>query len=344
MESTVEATQTGAATAKGPRAGKELIDATRPYAEEDRARSWFHVAETFGVLGASLAGAVLIPATGPMALVKLAAAVVAGLTYVRGFILFHDYAHGAILRNSPVAKGLFHLFACWLMTPPVTWRQTHNYHHAHTAQIVGSHVGSYMVLTTDMYNRATPAQKRMYKLSRHPLTILFGYFTIFVYGFLISSFLRNPKKNWTSLATLVGHVAAIAAILALGSWQALLFGYFIPLFVALAAGAYLFYAQHNFPDMHIEPRETWTYTGAALESSSYFECGPVMAWFTGNIGYHHVHHLNPSIPFYRLPEAMAAIPELQNPHKTSFRPSDVIACFRLKLWDPAAGRMVGYPD
>lgn len=344
MESIENATQTSAATAKGPRAGKELIDATRPYAEEDRARSWFHVAETFGVLGASLAAAALIPLTAATLPLKLLAAVVAGLTYVRGFILFHDFAHGAILRNSAVAKALFHFYGCVMMTPPVAWKQTHNYHHAHTAQIVGSHVGSYMVLTTEMYKRATPSQKRMYKISRHPLTILFGYFTIFVYGFLVSSFARNPKKNWTSFATLIGHAAVVALLAAFTSWQVVLFAYFLPLFVAFASGAYLFYAQHNFPDMHIEPRETWTYTGAALESSSYFECGPVMAWFTGNIGYHHVHHLNPSIPFYRLPEAMAAIPELQNPHRTTFRPSDIADCFRLKLWDPSVGRMVGFPD
>jgi omega-6 fatty acid desaturase (delta-12 desaturase) len=184
----------------------------------------------------------------------------------------------------------------------------------------------------------------MYRLSRHPLTILFGYFTIFVYGFLISSFLRNPKKNWGSLTTLLGHLAAVALIATLGSWSAVLFGYFLPLFVALAAGGYLFYAQHNFPDMHIEPRETWSYTGAALESSSYMEFGPVMAWFTGNIGYHHVHHLNPTIPFYRLPEAMAGIPELRNPHTTHLTPRGIAECFRLKLWDSRAGHMVGYPD
>jgi omega-6 fatty acid desaturase (delta-12 desaturase) len=344
MEIIENATESSDATAKGPRSGKELIDATRPYAEEDRAKSWFHVFETFGVLGASLGIAGALPLTAAMLPLKVLAALVGGLTLVRGFILFHDYMHGAILRNSPVAKALFTFYGCVLMTPPLTWKQTHNYHHAHTAQIVGSHVGSFMVLTTDMYKRATPQQQRMYRISRHPLTILFGYFTIFVYGFLVASFVRNPKKNWSSLTTLLGHVAAVAAIAAFGSWQAVLFGYFLPLFVALASGAYLFYAQHNFPDMHIEPRETWSYTGAALESSSYMELGPVMAWFTGNIGYHHVHHLNPTIPFYRLPEAMAAIPELRNPHKTTVRPRDIAECFRLKLWDPSVGRMVGYPD
>lgn len=86
----------------------------------------------------------------------------------------------------------------------------------------------------------------------------------------------------------------------------------------------------------------WTYYRAALESSSYLKMGRVMSWFLGNIGYHHVHHLNRLIPFYRLPEAMAATPELQHPTVTSLHPRDILACLRLNLWDEDAGRMVSY--
>ena len=123
---------------------------------------------------------------------------------------------------------------------------------------------------------------------------------------------------------------------------AFLFAFALPLMIACTLGAYLFYAQHNFPNMHVQPRESWSYARAALESSSYMEMGPVMRFFTGNIGYHHVHHLNPVIPFYRLPEAMAAIPELQSPGRTSLRPRDIAVCLRLKLWDPETDHMVGY--
>jgi omega-6 fatty acid desaturase (delta-12 desaturase) len=96
--------------------------------------------------------------------------------------------------------------------------------------------------------------------------------------------------------------------------------------------------------MYVQPRESWEYTRAALESSSYMETGPILGWLTGNIGYHHVHHLNPGIPFYRLPEAMKSMPELQTPHKTSLRPADIVRCFRQKLWDPERQEMVGYPE
>ena len=116
------------------------------------------------------------------------------------------------------------------------------------------------------------------------------------------------------------------------------------MWVATMAGAYLFYAQHNFPEGKIASRQDWTFSGAALDSSSYMVMGPLMNWLTANIGFHHVHHLNAAIPFYRLPEAMNAIPELQHPSKTSWGAKDVVECFKLKLWDPEQNKMVGYPE
>jgi omega-6 fatty acid desaturase (delta-12 desaturase) len=121
-------------------------------------------------------------------------------------------------------------------------------------------------------------------------------------------------------------------------------GFLFPLNIAFIAGTYLFYAQHNFEGVKLRGRHEWEFTRAALESSSYMPMGPAMRWFTGNIGYHHVHHLNSRIPFYRLPEAMAAIPELQHPGETRLRPRDVFACLSLKLWDAEAQQMVPFPD
>ncbi|MGF1465512.1 MAG: fatty acid desaturase family protein [Sandaracinaceae bacterium] len=295
--------------------------------------------ETFGVM----AFLVVVIAVTPWWWARLPLAVLQGLVIVRGFILYHDYMHNSLLRRSAIAKWAFRVFGIFVLTPPVVWRQTHNYHHAHTAKVVGSHVGSYLMVTTEMWTKMSPGERRMYKLVRHPLTIVFGYFTIFLYGMCASSFLRNPSKNWDSALAIVVNVGLTVGLWWAFGFELFFFAYFLPLFVATGAGAYLFYAQHNFPEMSVQPRHEWEYTRAALESSSYMEMGPVMRWLTGNIGYHHVHHLNPGIPFYRLPEAMAAIPELQNPHRTSLHPREVMACFRQKLWDPTAQRMVGYP-
>jgi omega-6 fatty acid desaturase (delta-12 desaturase) len=71
---------------------------------------------------------------------------------------------------------------------------------------------------------------------------------------------------------------------------------------------------------------------------------PILRWVTANIGYHHIHHLNARIPFYRLPEAMASIEELQKAKVTTFKFSDIISCLRLKLWDSEANRMISLKE
>lgn len=322
------------------REGKELIDATRPFTKESRARSWYELLVTLAVLSATTA----VAAIAPWWPVRLVAAVVSGLVIVRGFIIYHDYMHGALLRKSPLARAIMYAYGVLVLTPPRVWRETHNYHHAHNAKIVGSHVGSYPVVTVEMWKKLEPGQRVMYRIARHPLTVMLGYGGIFLYGMCASSFLRRPAKNWDSALALVVHFGIFAVVWWAFGFATLFFVFLLPLMVACAMGAYLFYAQHNFEGVHLQPRHEWSYTRAALESSSYMEMGPVMEWFTGNIGYHHVHHLNPTIPFYRLPEAMADIPELQTAKVTSLRPRDVAACFRLKLWDPEAGRMVGYRE
>jgi omega-6 fatty acid desaturase (delta-12 desaturase) len=321
------------------RTDKALIDASRPFAHDDPSRTWMHIAATLAVLTASTAAALALP-WWPA---RLAAAIVSGLTIVRMFIIYHDFMHGAVLRKSWPARAVLYTYAMLAMTPPRVWRETHNYHHAHTAKIIGSHVGSYAMVTPQIWAKMSKRDRLRYKITRHPLTIALGYFTIFMYGMCVSPLLRSPKKNWDSAVSLLVNWTLTGLLIGFFGFDVFFFGYGLPLAIATAVGAYLFYAQHNFPEVHVQPRESWSYTRAALESSSYMKMGPVMSWFTGNIGFHHVHHLNAQIPFYRLPEAMAAIPELQDPPTTTLSPRDVLACFRLKLWDPEQKKMIGYP-
>ncbi len=324
----------------GRRGPKELLAASKAYQDESRVRSWLHVAESFGVFFALLAVTIFAP----WWYARLAAAVVNGLVIVRLFILYHDYMHLAILRNSMVAKALFYALGTYVLTPPSVWRATHNYHHANTAKIVGSHVGSYLMVTTDMWKAMSPSERRMYKFLRHPVNIALAYLTVFGIGMNVSPLLRNPRKHWDASISIVAHVALLATVTYFFGWQMTVFTTIVPFAVAMAAGAYLFYAQHDFPEMNVQNRESWEFTRAALESSSYMKLGPVMNWFTGNIGYHHVHHLNSGIPFYRLPEAMAGIPELQQPlGTTTLSPANILRCFSVKLWDPGTGKTVGYP-
>jgi omega-6 fatty acid desaturase (delta-12 desaturase) len=322
------------------RMGRRLHDATRPFARESVARSWAHVAATFGLILGLLACA----AVAPWWPVRIVASVFGALVMTRGFVLYHDHMHGALLPRSRVARALFRAYAAIALTPPRSWRASHNYHHTHVGRIADSNVGSFPLMTTDMWNAATRRERLAYRITRHPLTILFGYVTIFLVNVTLLPFLRHPRRHWDSVVALAAHGALILAVwLSLG-FGAVFFAILLPVGIATALGGYLFYAQHNFRGMRIMPTAEWSHYDAALVSSSYMKMGPLMRWFTGNIGYHHVHHLNPRIPFYRLPEAMEAIPEAQRPQITTLHPRDIVDCFRLALWDPRRGKMVGFRE
>jgi omega-6 fatty acid desaturase (delta-12 desaturase) len=321
------------------RTDREILEATRPHAVEDPHASWAHTVCAFALLGVTAWGAVSLawmPA-------RVAASFMEGLTLVRLFILFHDHQHGALLRRSPLARALFWTYGLLVLTPPEVWRRTHNYHHAHNGKIVGSHVGSYPVVTLAMWAAMSRRQRLAYRAARHPTTILLGYFTVFGWGMCISPFLRDCRKNASALLAVALQVALAWTTLHFFGWKTYVLGVFLPLSLAMACGAYLFFAQHNFPDVYLQPRDDWSYVRAALESSSYMPMGPFLRFFTGDIGFHHVHHLNPSIPFYRLEGAMRQIPELQTPRTTTLRPREVLQCFRLGVWDTDLGRMVPLP-
>jgi acyl-lipid omega-6 desaturase (Delta-12 desaturase) len=326
--------------AEQERRGKELIDATRPFAVDDRRQSTTHLAVGVVILVFS----VTLAAAGPFWPLRLLGSVAAGLVIVRLFIIYHDFMHGAVLRGSAAARAVLSTFGLLVLVPPRIWRDSHNYHHAHTAKIVGSGIGSFPMVTTEMWQKMSPRQRWLYRAARHPLTILFGYVVVFMYGMCLSSLLRAPRKYWDSAIALALNWGLTIGIARTWGPSVLIHAYLLPIAIACAVGGYLFYAQHNFPDVQVQPRQSWSYVDAALTSSSFMPMGALMTWVTGNIGFHHVHHLNPSIPFYRLPETMRAIPELQHPGQTDLSPRAIAQCFSLKLWDAARGRMVGYPE
>jgi omega-6 fatty acid desaturase (delta-12 desaturase) len=275
---------------------------------------------------------------------------VGGLLLVRAFILYHDFMHGAILRKSRVGQFLYHLYGLVVLTPPTSWRHSHNYHHANVGKPIPVEEGKFSLLTSDIgavplmtaetWKQASVWQRLRYRVSRHPLTILFAYITVFLFSITLVPLLKNPRKYWDGALSVLVHGGLIALLWVFGGFSVVFFAFLFPFAFAAASGAYLFFVQHNFAGLRILPADEWSHFRAALESSSYMKLGPVMNWFTGNIGYHHVHHLNSLIPFYRLPEAMAAIPELQSPIVTTLRARDIVTCLRLSFWDQEHQRLV----
>lgn len=313
---------------------KEIVRNTLVYAQEQRHRSWWHFASTLFVLF-SLAAAVCI---GDRWWIRVPASLLLGLVLVRVFILYHDFQHGTILKGSRPAGLFLHCFGLLMLNPPSIWSRSHEHHHRHVGKIYGASIGSYPVMTAAAWARAGRGERWRYRLQRHPLTIAAGYLTIFLYGMCVRSFLVDRRQHADSALALVLH-AALIVTLAILAPALLLFLVLVPMTVACGLGAYLFYAQHNYPAVRLMEGKDWTYVGAALGSSSYIRMGALMRWFTGNIGFHHVHHINARIPFYRLPEAMAGIAELRDLESTSLSPRQVWKCLRLRLWNAELGCM-----
>ena len=264
-----------------------------------------------------------------------------GLLIVRLFVIYHDHQHRALLPKSIVAAILMRLLGICLLCPNAVWRSSHNFHHSHNSKLRSANIGSFPIMTREQYRQSPAGERFLYLLMRHPLTILSGYITVFLFGMVILPFLSSPRKNIDSIPAFLLH-GAIAVWLAIHfGWLGLVLTMLLPFFIAGALGAYLFYVQHNFPGVIFKDNDGWTYEGAALESSSYLKTNPLMAWFTGNIGYHHIHHLNHRVPFYRLPELYRDIPELREVRTTSLHPFEIVRCLRLKVWCVETQRMVG---
>ena len=317
--------------------GRQLILATRPFAKEVRWKSWYYVISTFLLLCLCLTSTLL---NFPI-LIKILLSFFAALLIVRMFAIYHDYVHEAILCNSILAKTVFTAFGLYVLAPISIWRLSHDHHHHHNSKLSHTSIGSYPVFTKSKFEKSSLNEKRHYLFIRHPLTIGFGYIFTFLHGMCIQSLQHNFKKHLDSLLALIFHFVGQILLICFFGWQAFLFFSLIPHLVSGCIGSYLFYVQHNFPGVIFKVNNEWTYEGAALESSSYLEVNAFLRWVTANIGYHHIHHLNPRIPFYRLQEVMGHYKELQAPKKSTFMPLDIAACLKLKVWDNEKKQMVG---
>jgi acyl-lipid omega-6 desaturase (Delta-12 desaturase) len=320
--------------------GKELILATKPYATDQTLRSWWCVLSTTFLLLATLTGTL---APWPL-FGKAICSLLAGLLILRLFVIYHDQQHHAILPNSRLADIYMRLFGIFALSPSSIWRSSHNHHHNHNSKLRGSHIGSFPIMTREQFLKSSKKDRRQYLFMRHPLVIFGGYFFVFLGGMCALPLIDKPREHYDCLISLCIHVAIGVLLAVFVGWAALFLTWIIPFFIASGIGSYLFYAQHNFPGVTFNDASGWTYEKAALESSSFLKTDFLMSWFTANIGYHHIHHLNSRIPFYRLPEVFKEIVELQRPKITSLDPMEVFRCLQLKVWDVEAQRMIGLAE
>lgn len=306
------------------------------FTEENRLLSWYYFLSSLLLTVIAFISTYWIPSAGG----KVITAILAGLLTSRVFVIYHDFHHDAILRKSVIAKWLMTAIGLLTLAPPSIWKETHQHHHNHNAKFSRVVIGSFPTINTETFKGLTNAQRRWYLMLRHPFMILFAHIPIFLVSFCLWPFVENPKRYYDCGIAAMIHLMIAWMLYMLGGWSAVTYSLLIPSVVLFAVGGYIFYAQHNFPAVTLKDDDSWDYIEAALYSSSFIKMNRLMHWFTANIGYHHIHHVNSRIPFYRLPEAMEKLRELQNPRKTSLHPMEIWRCLQLKLWDEHRGKMI----
>jgi omega-6 fatty acid desaturase (delta-12 desaturase) len=270
-------------------------------------------------------------------------AIPAAFFMIRLFIIQHDCGHAAFFKSSRVADTVGSIIGVLTLTPYHYWKKTHAIHHATSGNLEHRGFGDIDTLTVDEYLGRSPWQRFIYRVYRHPL-ILFGA------GAVLHFFIRHRlptivPREWTRerrsiLWTDFWLVTAIAAMGMMLGFRAFLLVQLPVTLLSTVMGVWLFYVQHQFEPTYWEHDDRWVYNEAALQGSSYYRLPRVLQWATGNIGLHHVHHLHPRIPNYRLQQALDDHPELRDvPTLTlweSFR------CVRLTLWDEQQRKLVPF--
>lgn len=276
-------------------------------------------------------------------LLALLATPVAGLFLLRLFIIQHDCGHGAFLRKRGSNDWIGRALGVLTLTPYDCWRRSHALHHAATGNLDARGAGDVDMLTVREYRERTRLGRLAYRLYRHPLVLLgLGPAYLFLLRHRLPiGLMREGWIYWLSaIATnlMTAFILAVPLYLLGVGVTALVF--FPVLLSAASLGVWLFYIQHQFPQAHWDRADDWSFHDAALLGSSYLHLPPLLAWFTGNIGIHHVHHLASRIPFYRLPEVLKAHPALRDLNR--FTVLQACGTLSLALWDEDEREMVTF--
>ena len=274
-------------------------------------------------------------------LLTLVLAIPAAGFLVRVFVVFHDCAHGSLLPSRRANALLGSVLGLFVLSPFRRWRHDHSVHHATSGDLDRRGVGDIPTLTIEEYRARSPKGRVAYRLIRNPL-VMFGVGPVFamIIGPRIVARGARPRMRNSVLGTDVALLVLLAAACWAIGWKDFLIVWAPAALLAGSIGIWLFYVQHQFEHAYWESRDNWDYADAALRGSSYLKLPAVLQFFTGNIGLHHVHHLNARIPNYNLQRAHNSSPKLAAVPTLSLW--QALRAVRFKLWDEQAGRLVTF--
>ena len=275
-------------------------------------------------------------------LVLLLAIPAAGMM-VRLFIFQHDCGHGSFFPAYQANRWVGRALGLFTLTPYEGWRHDHALHHANHGDLDLRGEGDIRTLTVDEYRQRRWWARLGYRLYRHPL-VMFGLFPTLLFAVRFRSSFGKPRQRrkqqasiWLTNLGLLGLITAASWVIGLGVFLLL---YAPVLIISATIGVWMFYVQHQFNPTYWKRHDQWDRVHASLHGSSYYRLPTLLQWFTGNIGLHHIHHLDTRIPNYRLQQCLDDNRDLLNIPPLTLRES--FRCAGLKLWDERSRRMVGF--
>ncbi|WP_100404665.1 fatty acid desaturase [Bacillus solitudinis] len=272
-----------------------------------------------------------------------ALAVVAAGFVVRIFIIFHDCCHQSFFKSKKANAILGTITGVITMFPYEKWKREHSIHHATSSNLDKRGTGDVWIMTVQEYVNASFKEKILYRLYRNPI-VMFGLGPLYL--FLITNRLNRKdarRKERLNMYLINFLIVAVYAILTMTiGWKALLLIQAPISFVAGSLGIWLFYVQHQFEDSYFEDETEWDYVKAAVDGSSYYKLPKVLQWVTGNIGYHHVHHLSPRVPNYNLEKAHDSTPPLQQ--ATTITIGSSLQSIHFRLYDEKQKTFISFKE
>lgn len=274
-------------------------------------------------------------------LLTLGLAVPAAGFLVRIFIIFHDCGHGSFFRKKKSNRIVGTILGSLSFTPYDRWHKDHAIHHKTVGNLDKRGQGDVWTLTVEEYAKLSPGKKRIYRIYRNPVVLFgLGAFLLFVIWF------RFPRKGMEKIERRSVHITNLiillisAGLILLMGWKAFLLIQLPVIYLATTAGVWLFYVQHQFEDVIWTRQEGWDYRKMAMEGSSFLRFPRLLQWFSGNIGYHHIHHLSPKIPNYKLERCHKENRMFSDIKAVTFVPS--MRTMSLRLWNEKAGRLISF--
>lgn len=259
---------------------------------------------------------------------------------IRIFIIFHDCGHGSFFRSKKLNFYIGSACGILAFTPYHRWTDSHRIHHQTVGNLDKRGHGDVWTLTLDEYLALSPFKRFSYRFFRHPAVLLgIGGLAIFIVGHRFTNRHMSKKQRLNVYATNMIMLAAAAIASYFIGWQAFLLIQLPVMVFASVGGIYLFYLQHQYDEVYWCRNKDWDYQQMAMHGSSFFKLPGVLRWFTGNIGFHHIHHLGPTIPNYNLPKCHE-----ENNIFQEVKPITFFQSFRslgIRFWDEANQRAIG---